>query len=195
MADDGEDNLSEKEKIEEQKYMSTLCSSKPGVDKEGRWVKKGGKYSFGYKKHVVTTKEGLGERTITNPANLSDTREFKDLIDKLKLPETVVVLADKGYASQDNSAHLVEKGLADKTVKKTNRGKPLEEEGKSLIDSSAKPGARLNGHLVASEDVFKGGQCRYGVLQKAHAQNVLEAICYNIKRAPNMIIQLAPTAQ
>lgn len=81
---------------------------------------------------MATTKEGLVEGIITTPANVSDTREFKDLIDKLNLPETVAVLADKGYASRGNSAHLAEKGLTDKIMKKANRGKPLGGGGKRV---------------------------------------------------------------
>lgn len=190
VADDREDNRSEEQKAEEQKYMTTLCSGKSGVDKEGRWVKKGGKYRFGYKKHVATTKEGLVIGVITTSANVSDTCELAPLVDNLKLPEEVEVLADKGYASQSNSTHLTQNKLTDKIMKKAKRGRPLSEEEKEFNQLISKTRCRIERTFGSIKRWFNGGRCRYKGLLKTHGQNILESICHNIKRAPTMIIQL-----
>lgn len=190
VADDREDHRSEEEKIKEQKYMATLCSGKPGVDTEGRWVKKGGEFRFGYKKHVGTTDEGLIEGVITTPANVSDTREFTNLIDKLKLPKGVEVLADKGYTSKGNSEHLRQSNLTDKIMKKAKRGKVLGEEEKAFNRLISKARCKVERTFGSIRRWFKGSRCRYKGLLKTHGQNILESICHNLKRAPMMIIQL-----
>lgn len=195
VADDREDHRSEEEKIEEQKYMSTLCSGKRGVDKEGRWVKKGGKFRFGYKKHVATTDEGLIEGLITTSANVSDTLEFTTLIDKLKLPKGVEVLADKGYTSKGNSEHLRQSKLTDKIMRKAKRGQRLSEEEKEFNRLISKTRSKVERTFGSIRRWFKGGRCRYKGLLKTHGQNILESICHNIKRAPMMIIQLSANTQ
>ncbi|MFC4665640.1 IS5 family transposase [Falsiporphyromonas endometrii] len=191
VADDREDHRSEEEKIKEQKYMATRCSGKPGVDKEGRWVKKGGKFRFGYKKHIATTDEGLIEGVITTSANVSDTREFVPLIDKIKLPKGVEVLADKGYTSKGNSEHLRQSELTDKIMKKAKRGQALSEEEKEFNRLISKTRSKVERTFGSIRRWFKGGRCRYKGLLKTHGQNILESICHNIKRAPTLIIQLA----
>ncbi|GAD06065.1 mobile element protein [Porphyromonas crevioricanis JCM 15906] len=35
---------------------------------------------------------------------------------------------------------------------------------------------------------FSGGRCRYRGLDKTHTQNILEAMVYNLKRMPRLIV-------
>ena len=73
VADDRDDLRTTEEQAQEQAYQYELKSRKPGVDTEARWVRKGSRYRYGYKKHVLTDNQGLVEALITTPANCSDT--------------------------------------------------------------------------------------------------------------------------
>ncbi|ATS01513.1 hypothetical protein CS549_08160 [Porphyromonas gingivalis] len=35
---------------------------------------------------------------------------------------------------------------------------------------------------------FYGGRCRYRGLAKTHTQNILEAMAYNLKRMPGLLV-------
>ena len=73
VADDREDLRTTEEQAQEEAYQYELKSRKPGVDTEAHWVRKGSRYRYGYKKHVLTDNQGLVEALITTPANCSDT--------------------------------------------------------------------------------------------------------------------------
>jgi IS5 family transposase len=47
----------------------------PGVDQEARWVKKGGKLQYGYKRHYLAeAQKGLVLAVHTTPANVHDSQ-------------------------------------------------------------------------------------------------------------------------
>ena len=189
IADDREDSRTEEEKEAEEEYQQKVVSTKPGVDEEARWVKKGKEYRYGYKKHVVTNAEGLVLGVITTPANVSDTTQIIPLVDKVKLPEETIVFADKGYTSQRNRSALKERNLADGIMCKATRSKPLSAGQKHLnrmISSYRWKIERTFGSIIRW---FGGGRCRYRGLKKTHYQNLLESLAYNLKRAPRLIMQ------
>ena len=130
VAEDREDTRSEEAKEEEQNYQVKVGSAKPGVDTEARWVVKSKKFRYGYKKHVLTDGEGLVHTLTTTSANVSDTTEFQNLIEKGDLQKGVMVLADKGYTSKSNREHLANHGLKDGIMIKATKGKPLSDEDK-----------------------------------------------------------------
>ncbi|MBF1310261.1 MAG: transposase, partial [Porphyromonas sp.] len=35
---------------------------------------------------------------------------------------------------------------------------------------------------------FSGGRCRYRGLERTHTQNILEAMAYNLKRMPRLLV-------
>ena len=47
ISNDREDNRTDAEKEAEEVYQQTVVSTKRGVDKEARWVKKGKEYRYG----------------------------------------------------------------------------------------------------------------------------------------------------
>ena len=59
---------------------------KPNVDKEARWVKKAGKLRFGYKRHTVTTTEGLILAEETTAADENDIKHMSGIMEKAHLP-------------------------------------------------------------------------------------------------------------
>ena len=105
---------------------------------------------------------------ITPPANVSDTTQFAPLAEKARLPEGTLILADKGYTAQKNRAAL----------------KALQKYLNGLISASRWVIERTFGSIIRW---FHGGRCRYRGLRKAHYQNLIESLAYNLKRAPQLI--------
>ena len=61
-------------------------SVQSGVDQEARWVKKGGKLQYGYKRHYLAeAQEGLVIAVHTTPANVHDSQLLGDCLNKVKL--------------------------------------------------------------------------------------------------------------
>ena len=97
-----------------------------GVDQEARWVKKGGKLQYGYKRHYLAeAQEGLVLSVHTTPANAHDSPHLERCLNKVKLPQNSRVLADKGYCGKANEALLHSKGLRSGIQRKAYRNKPL----------------------------------------------------------------------
>ena len=96
---------SQEDKEKETTSLQLIKQTKPGVDTEARWLRKGGKLHYGYKKHQLTDKEGLVLNVITTPANESDIKHLADVLEEVKLAENTPVFADKGYASKENRVY------------------------------------------------------------------------------------------
>ena len=188
VAEDREDTRSEEAKEEERSYQVKVGSAKPGVDTEAWWVVKCKKFRYGYKKHVLTDGEGLVHTLTTTSANVSDTTEFPTLIEKGALQKGVMVLADKGYTSKANREHLAGYGLKDGIMRKATKGKPLGDKDKEFNRQISQYRNKIERTFGSIRRWFHGGRCRYRGLPKTHAQNILEAICYNIKRAPQLYL-------
>ncbi len=61
-------------------------------DEDASWLKKGKKTVYGYKVHVVTdATDGFFLGGHTTPANMSDTDEFKQLVDEVRLMPNAVL--------------------------------------------------------------------------------------------------------
>ena len=188
IADDREDTRTDEEKAAEETYQQKVVSAKPGVDYEARWVKKGQAYRYGYKKHTLTDSQGLVLEVITTTANVADTTQIAPLAAKAGLPEGTLILADKGYTSKQNRAALKALKLEDGIMHKAARGKPLTASQKhlnGLISATRWVIERTFGSIIRW---FHGGRCRYRGLRKAHYQNLIESLAYNLKRAPQLII-------
>jgi IS5 family transposase len=68
------------------------------VDKEGTWLKKRGKYHFGFKKHQVTDNEGLVLSVLTTTASNNEIANLEEVLEtvNLSLPKDIPLKADKG---------------------------------------------------------------------------------------------------
>lgn len=89
--------------------MRVVEVAQPGVDNEGRWLKKADKSVFGYKQHMVVDGNGLVIAVETTPANRYDSQPFVDLVDKARLKPETRVHADKAYCSKEHRAALKER--------------------------------------------------------------------------------------
>lgn len=157
------------------------------VDKEAAWLKKAGKYRFGYKKHHVTDNEGLVLGVVTTKASTNEVANLEEVLESADLPKHIPLKADKGYQSKKNAALLKERKLKNHILKKAYKNKPLtswEQKFNKLIGKTRFKVERTFGGI---KRWFNGGTARYRGIKKMHTQNLMEAICYNLYRSPGII--------
>lgn len=157
------------------------------VDKEASWIKKGGKYHFGYKKHHVTDNEGLVLGVLTTKASTNEIANLEHVLDTVDLPENIPLKADKGYQSKKNEALLKERKLKNHILKKAYKNKPLKESEKRFNKLIGKIRFKVERTFGGIKRWFSGGTARYRGIKKMHTQNLMEAICYNLYRSPGII--------
>lgn len=187
-----EDDRPEEDKEKEDHQAKLIKKTKPGVDSEGRYLKKGKKLHFGYKKHVLTDSDGLVEAVHTTTANEHDSRGLKPLLKKVRKSKIKKgIYADKGYKVPQNDACLKEKGVKNRLQHKAYRNRPLtdwEKQFNKMISQSRYVVERTFGGM---KRWFGAGRARYKGKQKVHVQHVLEAIAYNLYRTPGLILAKA----
>jgi IS5 family transposase len=158
------------------------------VDKEGTWLKKRGKYHFGFKKHHVTDNEGLVLGVLTTTASKNEIANLEEVLETINvvLPEKIPLKADKGYQSKKNTEILKKHNLKNHILKKAVKNKPLtkwETRFNKLIGKTRFKVERTFGGIKLW---FKGGIARYRGMKKMHTQNLMEAMCYNLYRSPGI---------
>ena len=159
------------------------------VDKEGTWLKKRGKYYFGFKKHHVTDNEGLVLGVLTTTASKKEIANLEEVLETVNvvLPKNIPLKADKGYQSKKNVALLKKRNLKNHILKKAIKNKPLtkwETRFNKLIGKTRFKVERTFGGIKLW---FKGGIARYRGMKKMHTQNLMEAMCYNLYRSPGIL--------
>ncbi len=184
-----EDERSEQEKEKEESSMKLIKKQQPGVDTEARWVKKGGKLRYGYKKHISVDEDGLVSAVHTTTANEHDSKGLEELINKTPLAQmSSGVFADKGYKTSNNDKVLKNKKIKNRIQHKAYRNKPLTQIEKlfnRLIGKQRYKVERTFGGIVRW---FGKTQARYRGMQKTHTQHILQAIAYNLYRTPGLIV-------
>ena len=158
------------------------------VDKEGTWLKKRGKYHFGFKKHHITDNEGLVLGVLTTTASKNEIANLEEVLETVNvvLPKDIPLKADKGYQSKKNVAILKKRDLKNHILKKAVKNKPLtkwETRFNKLIGKTRFKVERTFGGIKLW---FKGGIARYRGIKKMHTQNLMEAMCYNLYRSPGI---------
>jgi len=159
------------------------------VDKDGTWLKKRGKYHFGYKKHHVTDNEGLVLGVLTTTASKNEISNLEDVLDTVtvELPKDIPLKADKGYQSKKNATLLKKRNLKNHILKKAVKNKPLTKWEKRFNKLIGKTRFKVERTFGGIKLWFKGGIARYRGIEKMHTQNLMEAICYNLYRSPGII--------
>ncbi len=173
--------------VDESSDTSMVKEYAESVDKEGAWLKKRGKYHFGYKKHYVTDEEGMVLGVVSTKASVNEISNLEEVLDSADLPEGIPLKADKGYQSAKNSRLLKSKKLKNHILKKAKKNKALtkwEQRFNKLIGKTRFKVERTFGGI---KHWFNGGVARYRGLEKMHTQNLMEAICYNLYRSPGII--------
>lgn len=182
-----EDEISEQEKTKQTSFLKKQQGK--GVDIEGRWVKKGGRSQFGFKHHDAVDENGLIVSVHTTTANEHDSKGLAALLDKTaKRHKEEGVWADKGYKVPDNDQLLLDANIKNRVMHKAYRNRPLtywQLLFNKLISKTRWVVERTFGSI---KKWFGGDKARYMGLDKTHTQHVLQAIAYNLKRAPGIIV-------
>lgn len=175
-----EDREDEKEVKVDKKYADS-------VDKDAAWLKKGGKYRYGYKKHYVTDEEGLVLGVVTTNASTNEITNLEEVLDAADLPDNIALKADKGYQSKKNCELLEKRKLKNHILKKAKRNKPLTSWEKKFNKLIGKTRFKVERTFGGIKRWFLGGVARYRGMAKMHTQNLMEAISYNLYRSPGII--------
>ena len=174
----------DRDDLQEIKVEKQYASS---VDAEGAWLKKRGKYHYGFKKHYVTDNEGLVLGVLTTKASTNEIANLEAVLDTADLPENIPLKADKGYQSKKNADILKARNLKNHILKKALKNKPLsgwERKFNKLVGQTRFKVERTFGGI---KRWFNGGLARYRGIKKMHTQNLMEALCYNLYRSPGII--------
>lgn len=193
IADDRkEEERDEADMRKEQQQRQLIKSTQPGVDPEAAWLKKAGKLYYGYKKHLCTDEqEGMITAVVTTAANESDMHHIVDVTDKAKLKRGTRVKADKGYASSENRKALAQKGFKDTIMHKATKNKPLTLWQIKFNQMISKTRYKIERTVGSIKRWFRTGIARYVGLGKTHTQHLMEAIAYNLYRAPGIVAKNA----
>ena len=157
------------------------------VDKDAAWLKKGGKYRYGYKKHHVTDNEGLVLGVLTTKASRNEIANLEAVLDTADLPENIPLKADKGYQSEINAQILEKRNLKNHILKKAYKNKPLTQWEKRFNKIIGKTRFKIERTFGGIKLWFSGGTARYKGITKMHTQNLMEAMSYNLYRSPGIL--------
>lgn len=177
------------DRAEEKKETEVETKFADSVDKDGTWLKKRGKYHFGFKKHHVTDNGGLVLGVLTTTASKNEISNLEEVLEtvNIELPKDIPLNADKGYQSQKNTEVLKKRNLKNHILKKALKNKPLtywEKRFNKLIGQTRFKVERTFGGIKLW---FRGGVAKYRGMEKMHSQNLMEAMCYNLYRSPGIV--------
>lgn len=176
--------------LHEDGTITVAQSYQKGVDPEASWTKKGHNLYYGYKRHIlVESKEGLVLAVSTTKASSHDSSHLHVLLDKVQLKEGSRLYADKAYSGLPNATLLKHKNLKSAIQKKATRNNPLSSSAKRFNKLVAKTRYKVERVFGSIKSWFKGARARYVGLDKTHTQHVIQAIAYNLYRAPNIILK------
>lgn len=184
-----EDQRDPESETKEDDHQKLIKQVHPGVDCEGRWVKKAGRLHYGFKKHIATDLDGLVTAVHTTTANEHDSKGLKPLIKKT--PNKKIkkgVFADKGYKVPVNDEFLEKKKIKNRIQHKAYRNRPLTQwqtKFNKLISTERYKVERTFGGMSRW---FGAGIAKYVGLEKTHTQHVMEAIAHNLYRSPGIIM-------
>lgn len=161
------------------------------ADAEARWVKRGKKSTFGYVGFARCDEEGFIDATHSEPANAFEGKFCRQMARGARAKR---FLADKAYASRENSAHVREQGLRDGIMKKAARGRPLTSWERKFNKALSRRRFRIEQCFGTIKRLFGLARARYFGRAKVHAQFTAAAISLNLLKACNKVIKVLPTA-
>lgn len=176
----------ESEKEEQEKTYQKVHH--PGVDTDGAWLKKGNKFYYGFKKHVVTDVEGLVLGVTTTAANVNEIANLEEVLTTVEIPKDTPFYGDKGYKSEKNDEILNQKGLKNRIMYKAKRNVKLSNWQNKFNNGCSQIRYKIERTFGSIKRWFSGGRARYKGLEKVHSQNVIESLAYNLYRSPNILI-------
>jgi IS5 family transposase len=154
-------------------------------DGDARWLKKGKRSYYGYKKHISTNKEGFINGVITTPANFSDTSQLPDLIDLVNPAQNTDVSCDKGYCSKKNRDILHEKSLNDRIMRKKKKNQDRDNIDTQFNKAISKVRYVVERAFGCLKQNLGCARSWYIGRVKTHNFIILRAMAHNLIRAVN----------
>ena len=162
IAEDRKENqLSETETEKQSTHINFKKIEQPGVDTDGRWIKKSGKIRFGYKKHTITDDRGLFLGIETTPANTHDSMPLETMRTKTELPGNCRLYGDKAYKSKKHDGLLKDKKIKNGVQFKASKGKRLTERELEFNRLVAQTRYTVERSFGSMKRWFKGGTAKY----------------------------------
>ena len=161
---------------------------RPCVDTEVRWIKKPGRYHFGYKCHTAVNQDRLVIAGETTPVNESDIRYLAASMEKASLKQGTPLMVDKSYDSAENRKTFSAMRLKSRIMHKAQKNCKLTEREKAVNRGISKARYTAERTFGSMRRWFGAGIARYVGLAKTHAQHIIEAIAYNLYRTPGIIM-------
>jgi IS5 family transposase len=159
-------------------------------DPDARWLKKGKKSYYGYKKHISVNKQGYINGLITTPANVSDTTIFPRLIEQVNPGEGIIACADKAYASKKND-EIVSKRKMKNQIMVKHKSKQIKDEKVSAYNKAiSKVRYVVEQTFGCIKQNLGGSLSKYIGCAKTHNFNLMKAITHNLIKATNTIPRL-----
>ena len=154
-------------------------------DPDSRWLKKGKKFTFGYKGFVsVDEEKGYINNIKVTPANTAEVNQLEDLI---KNEKSKRIYADKGYCSKKNREILKDKKLKDGIMHKALPKKKLPFWSKIKNKLISKKRYKVEQCFGTLKRRFNFNRASYMGLAKVEAQFYFKSMCYNLLKGINMI--------
>lgn len=155
--------------------LNNLIVEDYAADKDARWGAKSKKNIwFGYKRHTsVDMRHGLIDKTAVTAANVADFKVVKRIC-----PQAGMVFMDKLYDTKKTDAVVRGSGCSPGTIRKNNNP------NKNFDLDRWRSKVRM-----PYEGVFAslGKRARYRGLEKVVFQNFLQSICFNLKKAVQIL--------
>lgn len=167
--------------------IETAAASPPrgehaSSDPDARFTKRQGKAgsSFGYKAHVgVDEGSGIIRSVITTPANVNDTTPADALI----RGDERAVWADAAYHTHARERALRDRGIKPRLMRRANKHHPkLPQRLQRLNQLIARRRAQVETTFATLKRRMGLRAIRYIGLAKAHAQVMMGAIAFNMRR-------------
>lgn len=167
--------------------IETAAASPPrgehaSSDPDARFTKRQGKAgsSFGYKAHVgVDEGSGIIRSVITTPANVNDTTPADALI----RGDERAVWADAAYHTHARERALRDRGIKPRLMRRANKHHPkLPQRLQRLNQLIARRRAQVETTFATLKRRMGLKAIRYIGLAKAHAQVMMGAIAFNMRR-------------
>ena len=170
---------------EDESALTTLEDNKIVTysdDKDASWLKKRGKFIYGYKGHNLVNFDGYFLGGHVTPANISDINQLEEMILESNLEPGIPVLADKGYMSKKNVKIVNELGFKDGIMRKKVKNRELTEEEKVKNKKISKVRYRVEQSFGLLKQHFGYDRMRYIGLAKCDLENTLKMLSLNIKK-------------
>ena len=181
-------NREEKKEIESGRKPKWKAPKRRQKDLDAKWTKKGAKWLFGYKRHVVAD---VGYKLIrassVTPASVHDVQEAAGLLDKV--PKKGPVYGDRGYDSTELRNRIDSRFrypcIAFRAPSKEREG--MKKVREMANQSIAKTRARVE-HVFGSIHNDMNIQQHRGVgLKRARSELLLEHVVYNMRRLVHLV--------